>query len=146
MSESPWHRQVREKVFDSFKPNVLSSHTNISKLELYRGEKKRENCLSDVDIVVLDSTNEYITQLIEIETAMNPKKLIGIVLATHFCDSCRLPSGQKQLIKIALKIICKKEKDKSKKPLKLDVIKAALDEIILKIPGSVSSFHFEERP
>ena len=146
MSESDWHEEVREKVWNSLKPNAYSSHTEISKLELYRGEIKRKNCLSDVDIIVLDPVNKNIVQLIEIEKVMNPKKLIGIVLATHFCDICRSPEGDKPLKDISLKIVGNKEKVKSKKPLKLDVIKQALDEILLNIPGSVASFHFEEHP
>jgi len=146
MSESDWHKEVREKVWNSLKPNAYSSRTEISKLELFRGEIKQKNCLSDVDIIILDPVNKNIVQLIEIEKIMNPEKLIGIVLATHFCDVCRSPEGDKSLKDISLKIVCKKEKEKSKKPLKLDVIKRALNEILLNIPGSLASFHFEEHP
>jgi predicted nucleotidyltransferase len=91
MSESAWHKRTREEVFNSFEANTaFNSHSKISRLELFRGDKRRENCLSDVDIVVLDSKKNII-ELIEIETNMNPKKLIGIILATHFCDSCVIP-------------------------------------------------------
>lgn len=144
-AESKWHEGIRKELKKS-RGNAFDSHSGISRLELYRGENKRENCLSDVDLVVLDSDNKKIVELIEIETAINPKKLIGIVLATHFCDSCRMPEGRiLPLREIPLTIIYKKEKAKSKKPLKIGVIEKALDEAIKRIPGSVKSFQFLER-
>jgi len=85
MAESPWHRKVREEVHEKFKPNAYASHSNVSKLELFRSMRpKRENWLSDVDIVVLNPDKDKIVQLIEIENEINPEKFMGIVLASHF--------------------------------------------------------------
>jgi DNA polymerase II large subunit len=146
MAESAWHKKVREEIWNSLKPNAFSSHSDVSKLELFRGPKKRENCLSDVDIVEITPDRKDIIRLIEIETAMNPKKLIGIVLATHLCDRCKTPYKEYSLDKISLSIICRKEKEKSKKPLKLAVIKRALDELLFdfKIPGCLAKYDFQE--
>lgn len=144
MAESAWHKKVREEIWGSLKPNAFSSHSDVSKLELFRGAIKRENCLSDVDIVELTPDKKNIVRIIEIETAMNPKKLIGIVLATHLCNWCRILGKNYPLKDIHLKIICRKEKEKSKKPLKLEVIKIALDDILLKIPGCVANYSFQE--
>jgi len=148
MTEHKWHKRVREEYVERFKKLgfiVYSSHTNISKLELFREEVKRQNCLSDADIVVLDSENEKIEQIIEVETAMNPKKLIGIVLATHFCDRCRIKKKDYPLKNISLKIVCKKAKEKSKKGMKLEVIKNPLEGIIRnRKEGCLSKFDMEE--
>ena len=81
MAEHEWHKKVREETVEKLRKSkfiVYSSHTDYSKLELFRDEIKRENCLSDADIVVFDSKHEKIREIIEVETAMNPKKLIWI--------------------------------------------------------------------
>ena len=85
-----------------------------------------------------------IRQIIEVETAMNPKKLIGIVLATHFCNLCRIRKKDYPLRNISLKIVCKKAKKKSKKGMKLDVIRESLDDIIKTTEGSLSNFEMRE--
>lgn len=147
MTEGKWHKKVREEIFENLiklKFIVYSSHSEISKLELYRDEVKRKNCLSDADIVVFDSKNIKIQQIIEIENAINPKKIIGIVLATHFCDYCRIKGEGYPLKNISLKIIYRKPKEKSKKALKLDVISKPLDEIIKATKGCLSRFKLEE--
>jgi len=147
MVEHEWHKKVREEFVEKLKKSgviVYSSHTDYSKLELFRNKVKRENCLSDADIVVFDSIHKKIKQIIEVETDMNPKKLIGIVFATHLCDYCRIKKENFSLIDISLKIICKKAKEKSKKALKLDVIKEPLEDIIKTTKGCLSKFEMEE--
>ena len=147
MAEHEWHKKVREATVKELKKKkfiVYSSHTDYSKLELFRNEIKRENCLSDADIVVFDSKHGKIRHIIEVETAMNPKKLIGIVLATHFCDYCRIKKEDYPLKNISLKIVCRKAGEKSKKALKLNVIKKALEDITKTIRGCLSKFEIEE--
>lgn len=58
MVESPWHKKVREEVFEELKPNAFRSHSDVSKLELFKVEIKRGNCLSDVNIVVEKGAKE----------------------------------------------------------------------------------------
>jgi predicted nucleotidyltransferase len=147
MTEGKWHKKVRKEIFEKLKKlkfPVYSSHSEVSKLELFRSEVKRKNCLSDADIVVFDSENKKIQQIIEIENAINPKKIIGIVLATHFCDYCRIMEENYPLKNILLKIIFRKPKEKSKKPLKLDVIKKPLEDITKNTKGCLSKFELEE--
>ena len=143
MAESHWHKKVRLETFEKIRPNAYSSHSEISKLELFRGEAKRPNCLSDADIVVFDPDSNKIKEIIEIETALNPKKIIGIVLATHLCNLCRI-KGENHLLKdISLKIIYKKAKRGSKKDLKKDIFEKPLRDILNKYEGSISEFIFE---
>lgn len=147
MIEQEWHKKVREEIVEKLKKlkyPVYSSHGEISKLELFRREVKRQNCLSDADIVVFDSENKKIQQIIEIETAINPKKIIGIVLATHFCDYCRIRKKDYPMENVSLKIIFKKAKEKSKKALKLDVIKKPMEDIIETTKGCLFKFELEE--
>jgi len=147
MIDQKWHKKTREEFVDKLKKlklNVYSSHGEYSKLELFREEVRRQNCLSDADIVVFDSKNKKIKQIIEIETDINPKKIIGIVLATHFCDYCRIKKKDYLLENISLRIILKKAKEKSKKALKLDVIKKPLENIIETTKGCLSKFELKE--
>ena len=147
MIDQKWHKKTREKFVAELKKlklNVYSSHGEYSKLELFREEVRRQNCLSDADIVVFDSENKKIKQIIEIETDINPKKIIGIVLATHFCDYCRIKKKDYPLENISLRIILRKAKEKSKKALKLDVIKKPLENIIETTKGCLSKFELEE--
>ena len=147
MAEHKWHKKVREEIVEKLRKSkfiVYSSHTDYSKLELFRNKVKRENCLSDADIVAFDSQHRKIRQIFEVETAMNPKKLIGIVIATHFCDYCRIKEVDYPLKNISLKIICKKAGEKSKKPLKLYVIKKPLEYIIKTTKGCLLKFEMEE--
>jgi len=147
MTEHEWHKKVREATVEELKKKkfiVYSSHTDYSKLELFRNEVKRKNCLSDADIVVFDSQHRKIRRIIEVETAMNPKKLIGIVLATHFCDYCRIRGKDYPLENVSLSIICKKAKEKSKKGKKLEVIEKPLENIVKKTEGCLSNFEMKE--
>jgi len=147
MTEHKWHKKVREEFVEKLKKlkfKVYSSHSDYSKLELFREKVERQNCLSDADIVVFDSKYKRIRQIIEVETAMNPKKLIGIVFATHFCDYCRIREKYYTLKNIFLNIVCKKAKEKSKKALKLEVIKKSLGDIIKTTKGCLSKFEMKE--
>jgi len=144
MLEHDWHKKVREEIFQKLQPNAYSSHSEISKLELYRDSVKRQNCLSDADIVVFDPISKKIMQIIEIETQINPKKIIGIVLATHLCSFCRIKKENHLLDNISLKIVYKKSVQGSKKDMKLEVIKQPLKEIIANTKGCLSDFAFEE--
>lgn len=147
MIDQKWHKKTREEFVDELKKlklNVYSSHSDYSKLELFRREVRRQNCLSDADIVVFDSENKKIQQIIEVETDINPKRIIGVVLATHFCDYCRIKKKDYPLENISLRIILKKAKEKSKKALKLDVIKKPLENIIETTKGCLSKFELKE--
>ncbi len=147
MKEGKWHKKIREKIFKELKksnPHVLSSHSDYSKLELFRESVKRENCLSDADIVVFDSGNKKIEKIIEIENEINPKKFIGIVLATDFCTTCRIKGKNYPLEKISLQIIYKKPKVGSRKALKLQVMKKPLDYIVKNTEGSLAEFDWAE--
>jgi len=147
MIEGKWHKNIREEIFKELRksnPYVFSSHSDYSKLELFRGDVIRENCLSDADIVVFDSGNKKIERIIEIENEINPKKFIGIVLATDFCSACRIRGKNHPLEKISLSIICRKPKERSKKALKLKVMKKPLDNIIKNTKGSLAEFDWEE--
>jgi len=147
MIEGKWHKKTREEIFRELKrsnPYVFSSHSDYSKLELFKGDVIRENCLSDADIVVFDSENNKIERIIEIENEINPKKFIGIVLATDFCSMCRIKGKNYPLEKISLQIIYRKPKMGSRKALKLKVMKKPLDNIIKKTKGSLAVFDWEE--
>jgi len=140
-----WHKKVREEIYNHFKPNAFTSHSKISELELFRGGTHRQNCLSDADIIVIDSKTKKIKEIIEIETQPNPKKIMGIVIATHLCNLCRINEDCYQpLERIHLKIVYQKAKEKSKKGMKLDIIKEPLDGIIKNTNGCISDFTFEE--
>lgn len=147
MIEGNWHKKVREEIFEKLKKlkfPVYSSHSEVSKLELFRRKVRKQNCLSDADIVVFDSGNKKIQQIIEIENAINPKKIIGILISTHLCDYCRILGEDYPLKSISLKIVFRKAKEKSKKALKLDVIEKPLKDIIRNTKGCISKFELEE--
>ncbi len=148
MTEGKWHKEVREKIYEKLKESkfpVYTSHSKISKLELYRGEVERKNCLSDADIIVFDSKNKKIQRIIEIENDINPKKIMGIILATHFCDTCRIMEVDYPLKNISLMIILRKPKEKSKKPQKLKLIEKSLKDIIKNTKGCIYKFELKEQ-
>jgi hypothetical protein len=143
MSEHAWHKKVREEVLAKQKPNrAYSSHSDVSKLELYRvaadERPKRINCLSDADIVVFNPDSSRIDKIIEIESALNPKKVIGIVLATHLCNICRILKTNYELNNVVLKIIFKKAPLRSKKDYKLEVFEPIISQIIRSTNGCLS--------
>jgi len=149
MGEHVWHKKVREEVFSKYDPaNAYQSHSEISKLYLFnvaQGKKPRRiDCMSDADIVVLDSDSIRITKIIEIESALNPKKIIGIVLATHLCRVCSIrskhdePKKYFELKDVVLEIVFKKAPPRSKKDYKLEVFKPYIDSIIKTTGGCLS--------
>lgn len=149
MKEQEWHKVVREELKEKFEKQgfkVNSSHApKVPNIELFRGELRRKNCLSDADIVIRDSKGENVEKIVEIESEVNPKKFLGIVLATHFCDRCKIDDKNiKPLKNIVLQIIYKKPKEKSRKRDKLAVMKEPLERIIkTNTEGSVSRLEWE---
>jgi hypothetical protein len=151
MAEHWWHKKVREEVFSTYNPpKAYQSHSDYSKLYLFRTENlakpTRVNCLSDADIVVFDPSSKKIAKVIEIETALNPKKIIGIILTTHLCDRCsyREERGASkeylELKDIALEIIYRRAPARSKKDLKLNVFEPIIKKIIQSTEGSIARF------
>lgn len=148
MTENAWHKKVQEEVFSRCDPAyTYQSHSDLSRLYLFRvaegGKPRRIDCLSDADMVVLNSDLADISRIIEIESALNPKKIMGIVLATHLCNLCSIRSKQGepkkyyQMKKVILEIVFKKAPKGSKKDYKLDVFEPFLDKIIKTINGSL---------
>ena len=149
MKEQEWHRAVREELKEKFEKQgfiVNSSHTpNVPNIELFRGELRRKNCLSDADLVIRDAKGEQVEKIIEIESEVNPKKFLGIVLATHFCDRCKIDKKNiRPLQKVILRIVYKRPKEKSRKGDKLEIMKEPLQRIIeINTEGSVSKLEWE---
>ena len=139
--ENEWHKKTRKRIVKTFENQefrVITSHPK--HINLFREEIKREHCLSDADIVVF--RNSKIEKIIEVESEPNPKKLIGIVIATHLCDRLRAKGDDYPLKNIILEIRFREPIPKSKKELKLDVIEEPLRKILNSLEGSVSNFEF----
>jgi len=154
MSESNWHRQVRKKYVKKLKmefSDVFSSHSGKTDVDLFRGESYRENHFSNADIIVLND-KEKVIKIIEIESVLNPKKIFGIVLATHFSTLCRVKKvgdakTEKQnypLKNIELEIVYKKPKDKAKGTEKIKIIEKLADSLINSSTGCVRKLNIEE--
>lgn len=150
MAEHWWHEVARESIFSSLKPSrAYQSHSDLSKLYLFRLENEakpaRKNCLSDADIIVLDTNSNRISKIIEIETAVNPKKFIGIVLTTHLCNMCsyrrdsNAPKSYLPLHDITLEIFYRKAPPKSKKDLKIMAFESAVRKIVAATEGCIST-------
>jgi len=148
MKEGGWHQKVREELLYRLKETearVESSHGVNPNLELFRGNLRRPNCLSDADLIVFDS-DEKIIKIIEIESELNPKKISGVVMATHLCTLCRVKKEEDpyQLTNVLLEIIYKKPKVKSQKEAKLAVMYGPLLEMVKNSKGGcLSSFRWE---
>jgi len=151
MKEQEWHKRVREELVEKHKKTGLrveQSHGVNPNLELFRGNLGRANCLSDADIVVFNSDGN-IAKIIEIESEPNPKKILGVVIATHLCTLCKVSKKDKkepphQLANILLEIVYKKPKAKSKKADKLAVMYEPLLEMVKNSKGGcVSSFKWK---
>ena len=147
MGEHAWHKKVREEIFSCQQPNkAFTSHSVVSKLELFRvgtGERlSRKGCLSDADIVVFNGNSEKITKIIEIESALNPKKIMGIVLATHLCNFCRILKKDYELYDVRLEVAFKKAPQGSKKDLKLTIFEPTLQDFIKHTKGCISELVF----
>lgn len=138
MMEQEWHKQVREEILEKYKKSG-------TRVEWSHGENpSRANCLSDADIVVFDSEGK-ITKVIEIESEPNPKKVMGVVIATHLCTLCKVKDERPYpLANILLEIIYRKSKAKSKKADKLAVMFEPLLEMVKNSKsGCLSSFRWE---
>lgn len=149
MGEHAWHRKVRKEEFSRYNSNfAYQSHSDVSKLYLFNiaedRKPRRIDCLSDADIVVLDPDTGKIAKVIEIESALNPKKILGIVLATHLCNKCSIREKQGEekryldLDNIVLEIIYKKAPPRSKKDLKLAIFKPFIETIVHNAEGCIS--------
>ena len=146
-SDRGWHREVRLALFEKYKSlgyEVFTSHSDVSHLNLFKYEVKRECCLSDADIVVFDKGSKRIKEIIEVETGLNPKKVIGIVLATHLTNICRIKRNDYQFSDVVLRIVYRRPQYRSRKALKLEVIEKPLKEILNNQKGSIADFKFEE--
>jgi len=154
MSESKWHQYVRKEYVKKLKmrfSDVFSSHSGYTDLDLFRGESCRENHFSNADIIVLND-KEKVIKIIEIESVLNPKKIFGIVLATHFSTICRVKKvGDIKTKKhnypikdIELKIVYKKPKDKAKDTEKIKIIKELADNLIDLSTGCVRELTIKE--
>lgn len=108
-------------------------------LELFRGNPRRANCLSDADLIVFDS-NGSVAKIIEIESEPNSKKVLGVVIATHLCDLCKIGVAKYPVANILLEIVYRKPKAKSKKAHKLDVMYEPLLEMVKNSKGGLSLF------
>jgi len=145
MKEGAWHRQVRDAMVNNLRKTearVEQSHGENPNLELFRGNTGRANCLSDADIIVFDS-NGVITKVIEIESEPNPKKILGVVMATHLCTLCRIQDKKclYPFANITLEIVYKRPKVKSTKEDKLSVMYEPLLEMVKNSKGGcLSSF------
>ena len=139
--ENEWHKKTRKRIVKTLETQghrVITSHPK--HINLFQGKIKRENCLSDADIVVF--RDDIIDKIIEVESEPNPKKLIGIVIATHLCKILRTEGKNYPLENVRLEIRYREPVPKSKKELKLDIIEESLRKILNSLDGSVSNFEF----
>lgn len=139
MVESKWHKKARLDEINYYKKAgyvVESSHED-KKIVMFRDKPSRSTFLSDADIVVINDNN--IVKIIEVQQTYRPKEIIGIIKATDICNKCKIDNKIYSLSNIELTIILKKEKQKSKKPIQMQLIKD-----ILKLDGCLCSFNFKE--
>lgn len=81
-----------------------------------------------------------IVKIVEIKDKdITPKNIAGIVTITDMCRICKIDDKPYNLSGIELIIAYKKQKEKSKKPEQLQLIKDNL-----KVDGCLSDFDFEE--
>lgn len=138
MGESTWHMRVREEKLAEYAPNAYSAHIGITNLNLYKDEVAVKNCLSDADVVVLDPQSKKVTRIIEVESELNPKKVMGIVVATHLCNRLvakgieEMGREPKVLDGITLEIVFREPPRRSGKGQKLDIMMPILMEFIEK--------------
>jgi hypothetical protein len=153
VQEQAWHEETRLAVIDKLerqgKKTVKGSHGDNPKIELYRLQKNTENRLSDADIAVFNLSAKTVSEIYEVESAVNPKKFIGIVLTTHFCYKCSNSDYPEAIFDlnektVNLVIVYKDPSGRSKKAEKLDVIKEALKKVIEETQGSLKSFDWVE--
>lgn len=140
MTEGTWHEKARNKLIKKYRQNgyeVNSSHMG-QKLFLFKDYLRRENILSDVDLAILK--DDKIMELVEIQQSLRPKEIIGIIATTNLCDKCNINGREYAISEATIKIIVKKQKEKSRKKGQLELIKNNLK--LQK--GCLKSFQFEE--
>lgn len=136
MAESVWHRKVRREILMELGQGAYSAHEGKTNLNLYREKIATENCLSDVDIILTRSGE--VTKIVEVESELNPKKIMGIVLATHTCNKLVARGinefeGQAKLLDgITLEIVYRESPPGSKKDQKLRIMMPILKDFIEK--------------
>jgi len=143
MEESDWHKKVQKEIFHKHETNGYSSHDR--RLYLYKDGSEERNCLSDADIIVKDPSFGEISKIIEIETALNPKKIMGILMVTHVCNICKIDK-EYPLRNITLEIIIRKAPPTSEKDKKLEIILPILNEFIHYRKGSISKLEIDSYP
>ena len=151
MQEQKWHEEVRLEIIEALERqgrNVKGSHFDNPKIELFRQGLKYENRLSDADIAEFEKNGERVLQIIEVESQINPKKFMGIVLATHLCNECLRKTEHYVLNDwdVFLTIVYKKPIKESKKADKLKIMKEPLKRVIKELRGSLKDFDWEEHP
>lgn len=151
MLEQKWHEQIREAIIAKLKregKEVKGSHQKNPKIELYRDHRNQESRLSDADIAVFNRQERTVPEIIEVESEVNPKKFVGIVLITHFCSlcSCALYPHNFDLKtrSVSLKIVYKAPEEGSLKANKLGVMKEALKPVIECTKGCLKDFDWIE--
>jgi hypothetical protein len=152
MPEQDWHREARIKLVKRLKESyvrVEDAHGGQSDLGLFRGRVGSANHLSDADIIVF-SSRKKICRIIEIESAINPKKIIGIVVATHLCTTCHRVDNtlegrteQFSLRKISLEILYRKQAKGANTSYKLNLIKRPLKKLIKTSKGCLIDFSWK---
>lgn len=151
VQEQKWHELVRLEIIDELESqgrNAKGSHARNPNIELFRNGLNYKNRLSDADIAELDDKNGRVLQIIEIESQINPKKFIGIVLATHLCNECLLKTEHYVLNdwEVILRIVYKKPVENSREADKLTIMKEPLMSMIRETRGSLKDFEWEEHP
>ena len=103
---------------------------------MYRGKPSRITFLSDADLVLLK--DDSIAKIIEIKDKdITPKNMAGIVTITDMCNLCKINDKPYNLSDIKLIIAYNKQKDKSKKPEQLQLIKDNME-----VNGCLKNFDF----
>lgn len=145
MVEGDWHENVRNKMIKKYSLEgyqVKNSHEEgkilLYKSGIYGEEPHRDNTLSEVDLVLIKDGK--IVELIEIQQSLKPKEIIGIIGSTNLSDKCQIGDKEYTLSNVVLKIIVKKQKEKSRKNNQLNLIK---DNLQIQ-DGCLSNFKFEE--
>lgn len=153
VQEQEWHEKTRVDVMAKLesqgKREVKGSHLDNPKIELYRRDINSANRLSDADIAVFNLHDKTISEIVEVESAINPKKFVGIVLTTHFCYKCSHSHYPNDIFdlrekSVSLLIIYREPSKNSKKAEKLELMKDALKLVIEKTPGSLKGFDWVE--
>jgi hypothetical protein len=160
MQEQKWHELTRLAIIAKLGregKEVKGSHQKNPKIELYRHNRNQESRLSDADIAVFNRKEKIVPEIVEVESEINPKKFVGIVLITHLCTLCfcalyldknnpKSKSDEFDLRKrsVSLKIVYKAPEEGSLKAEKLGVMKEALKPVIDSIDGCLKDFDWIE--